>query len=234
MMCDTTGRTVDWSRTVVEAVQIPVTVKMRLGWDDEQLTAPFFAREFEQAGVAGDHHPRPHARAGLRRHGQPRRHPAPWSRRSSASRSSATATCARSPTPPACSQSPAATAIAIGRGALLEPVVLPPARPLGGDRRPGPAADLRRAARLHGRRHLRRLCGLARRALRLPAVPQGGELVLPGAQAGPRGAADAGDARHVGDFERSCRWLREQGPPPGWQAGAAPTIPVPKGPNERW
>jgi nifR3 family TIM-barrel protein len=40
-------------RAVVEAVQIPVTVKMRLGWDDEQLTAPFFAREFEQAGVAG-------------------------------------------------------------------------------------------------------------------------------------------------------------------------------------
>jgi nifR3 family TIM-barrel protein len=39
-------------RTVVEAVTIPVTVKMRLGWDDTQLTAPRFAREFEQVGVA--------------------------------------------------------------------------------------------------------------------------------------------------------------------------------------
>src|SRR5205085_10646035 len=39
-------------RTVVEAVRIPVTVKMRLGWDDQTLSAPFFARRFEEAGVA--------------------------------------------------------------------------------------------------------------------------------------------------------------------------------------
>lgn len=51
MMCDR-AKTVDLVRTVVEAVQIPVTVKMRLGWDDETLSAPFFVREFEQAGVA--------------------------------------------------------------------------------------------------------------------------------------------------------------------------------------
>jgi nifR3 family TIM-barrel protein len=37
---------------VVKAVSIPVTVKMRLGWDDESLTAPELAREFEQVGVA--------------------------------------------------------------------------------------------------------------------------------------------------------------------------------------
>lgn len=52
MMCDTVN-TVALVRTIVEAVRLPVTVKMRLGWDDSQLTAPFFAREFEQAGVAG-------------------------------------------------------------------------------------------------------------------------------------------------------------------------------------
>ncbi len=51
MMCDA-GNTVELVRTVVEAVRIPVTVKMRLGWDDDNLTAPFFAREFEKAGVA--------------------------------------------------------------------------------------------------------------------------------------------------------------------------------------
>ena len=39
-------------RIVVESVRIPVTVKMRLGWDSTQLTAPSFAREFEQVGVA--------------------------------------------------------------------------------------------------------------------------------------------------------------------------------------
>lgn len=40
-------------RAVVEAVAVPVTVKMRLGWDANQITAPELAREFEQAGVAG-------------------------------------------------------------------------------------------------------------------------------------------------------------------------------------
>src|SRR5215213_7980492 len=52
LMCDTTGATVELVRKVVEAVPVPVTVKMRLGWDDANLSAPFFAREFEQAGVA--------------------------------------------------------------------------------------------------------------------------------------------------------------------------------------
>ena len=51
MMCRVDS-TVDLVRTVVEAVKIPVTVKMRLGWDSTQLTAPQFAREFEQVGVA--------------------------------------------------------------------------------------------------------------------------------------------------------------------------------------
>jgi nifR3 family TIM-barrel protein len=52
MMCER-DRTLDLVRRVVEAVKIPVSVKMRLGWDDQTLTAPFFAREFEQLGVAG-------------------------------------------------------------------------------------------------------------------------------------------------------------------------------------
>jgi tRNA-dihydrouridine synthase B len=51
MMCRADA-TVALVRQVVEAVSIPVTVKMRLGWDSKQITAPKFAREFEQAGVA--------------------------------------------------------------------------------------------------------------------------------------------------------------------------------------
>jgi nifR3 family TIM-barrel protein len=51
LMCDAAG-TIGLVRTIVEAVRIPVTVKMRLGWDAASLSAPFFAREFEQAGVA--------------------------------------------------------------------------------------------------------------------------------------------------------------------------------------
>lgn len=46
---DKTARLV---RGMVEAVKIPVTAKMRLGWDDANLTAPELARVLEDAGVA--------------------------------------------------------------------------------------------------------------------------------------------------------------------------------------
>jgi nifR3 family TIM-barrel protein len=39
-------------RGMVEAVKIPVTAKMRLGWDDENLTAPDLARVLEDNGIA--------------------------------------------------------------------------------------------------------------------------------------------------------------------------------------
>ncbi len=51
MMCDT-NETLRLVQSVVDAVNLPVTVKMRLGWDASQITAPRFAREFEQVGVA--------------------------------------------------------------------------------------------------------------------------------------------------------------------------------------
>src|SRR5881275_913535 len=37
---------------MVNAVKIPVTAKMRLGWDDENITAPDLARALEDVGVA--------------------------------------------------------------------------------------------------------------------------------------------------------------------------------------
>jgi len=39
-------------RGMVSAVKIPVTAKMRLGWDDANLTAPDLARALEDAGIA--------------------------------------------------------------------------------------------------------------------------------------------------------------------------------------
>jgi nifR3 family TIM-barrel protein len=39
-------------RMMVGAVKIPVTAKMRLGWDDQNITAPDLARALEDAGVA--------------------------------------------------------------------------------------------------------------------------------------------------------------------------------------
>jgi nifR3 family TIM-barrel protein len=37
---------------MVDAVKIPITAKMRLGWDDENLTAPDLVRALEDVGVA--------------------------------------------------------------------------------------------------------------------------------------------------------------------------------------
>ncbi len=51
MMCRPDD-TVRLAQQIVQAVRIPVTVKMRLGWDDQNITAPEFARAFEQIGVA--------------------------------------------------------------------------------------------------------------------------------------------------------------------------------------
>ena len=45
-------RTARLVRGMVEVLRIPVTAKMRLGWDDENLTAPDLARALEDAGVA--------------------------------------------------------------------------------------------------------------------------------------------------------------------------------------
>jgi len=46
---DKTARLV---RGMAEAVKIPVTAKMRLGWDQDNLTAPELARVLEEAGIA--------------------------------------------------------------------------------------------------------------------------------------------------------------------------------------
>lgn len=51
LMCDPCSA-IRLVQTVVESVRLPVTVKMRLGWDETKITAPFFAREFEKVGVA--------------------------------------------------------------------------------------------------------------------------------------------------------------------------------------
>jgi nifR3 family TIM-barrel protein len=45
-------KTVALVRGMVEAVKIPVTAKMRLGWDDDNLTAPDLASALEDAGIA--------------------------------------------------------------------------------------------------------------------------------------------------------------------------------------
>lgn len=45
-------KTTALAKGMVDAVQIPVTAKMRLGWDDANITAPDLARALEDVGVA--------------------------------------------------------------------------------------------------------------------------------------------------------------------------------------
>ena len=51
-MMTETDRTAALVKGMVDAVKIPVTAKMRLGWDDENITAPDLARALEDVGVA--------------------------------------------------------------------------------------------------------------------------------------------------------------------------------------
>lgn len=44
---------VDIAKAVVDSVKVPVTVKMRLGWDECQKNAPELAKRLEQTGVKG-------------------------------------------------------------------------------------------------------------------------------------------------------------------------------------
>src|SRR5712671_3322319 len=45
-------KTAELVKGMVDAVRIPITAKMRLGWDDQNLTAPELARTLEGVGVA--------------------------------------------------------------------------------------------------------------------------------------------------------------------------------------
>ena len=51
-MMNELAKTADLVRGMVTAVKIPVTAKMRLGWDEKNLTAPDLARALEEAGVS--------------------------------------------------------------------------------------------------------------------------------------------------------------------------------------
>jgi nifR3 family TIM-barrel protein len=52
LLCNVPG-TLDMAQKVVQAVRnTPVTAKVRLGWDDQRLVAPFLANRLEQVGIA--------------------------------------------------------------------------------------------------------------------------------------------------------------------------------------
>jgi len=51
-MMNELGKTADLVKGMVDGVKIPVTAKMRLGWDEKNLTAPDLAKALEEAGIS--------------------------------------------------------------------------------------------------------------------------------------------------------------------------------------
>lgn len=51
LMCNVDSA-VNIAKSVIDAVDVPVTVKMRLGWDSSNITAPQLTKAFEDCGVA--------------------------------------------------------------------------------------------------------------------------------------------------------------------------------------
>lgn len=232
MMCDTTGKTVALVQSVVEAVKIPVTVKMRLGWNDQELSAPFFSREFEQVGVAA-----------ITIHGRTREQGFGGFVNLDGIRAvveaveripvvgngdiRSIADAARMFEVTGC------RAIAIGRGALLNPWFFRQLQNWEETGDPGPPPTY--FERLdYMDRHVRRLVELRGErfgCLQFRKVANWYCRVL---KPGRDVQQTLVNLDSLATFERIVARLREQGPPPGWQAGAVPSIATPKGPNERW
>ena len=233
LMCEP-GKTVDLVRTVVEAVRIPVTVKMRLGWDDQDWSAPHFAREFECAGVAAVIiHGRTRAQGfggsvnleGIRAvvraveripvigNGDVRT-------LADAERMLSFTGCA---------------GIAIGRGALLNPWIFAQLRRWEEIGEPGPPATYhQRVAFMH--RHFHLLLdqrGEHFACLTFRKVANWYCRVLYPGRAVQQCLVRLASA---GEFDAIAKRLHQQGPPPRWSAAGAGelSIAVPSGPVERW
>ncbi|MBM4068437.1 MAG: tRNA dihydrouridine synthase DusB [Planctomycetes bacterium] len=231
MMCDPSG-TVGLVRAVVEAVRIPVTVKMRLGWDEHNLTAPFFAREFEQAGVAG-----------VIIHGRTRAQGFHGHVNRDGIRAVVEAV-ARIPVigngdvrnivdAQTMLRETGCAGVSIGRGALLNPWIFrdlacwertgqPGPRPEYGQRIDFMSRHLYLLAKQRGERFacltFRKMANWYCRALRVGRDVQQRLVML----------------ATLADFEDIIAELRDQGPPPSWHHGPEPQVPVPRGPIERW
>jgi tRNA-dihydrouridine synthase B len=235
LMCDTAGGTVDLVRKVVEAVPVPVTVKMRLGWDDDSHTAPFFAREFEAVGVAAvTVHGRTREqgfngdvnREGIRRVVEAVERIPVFGNGDVRS----VADAARMIADTGCH------GVAVGRGALANPWFFRQLARWAQTGDPGPRGTYRERVafmRLHLRRlvewkgnekygciQFRKVATWYARALRLPKAVQQRLVLL----------------NELREFEAVITPFEEQGPPPGWGEWdvQASHVAVPAGPVSHW
>jgi nifR3 family TIM-barrel protein len=232
LMCDP-GRATELVRSVVEAVRLPVTVKMRLGWDDSSWSAPFFARAFEQVGAAG-----------IIIHGRTRAQGFSGSVNLDGIRAVVEAV-ERIPVIGNGDVRTVADAermlalgcagVAIGRGALLNPWLFAQLRHWEDTGRTGPAATYeQRLAFME--RHFALLAeyrGEWLACLTFRKVANWYCRVLhPGREIQQR----LMHLDSIADFGAIVAQVRQAGPPPGWHypIDDEPAIAVPRGPVERW
>jgi nifR3 family TIM-barrel protein len=232
MMCDPSA-TVALVRRVVESVRIPVTVKMRLGWDESSWSAPFFARQFEQAGVAA-----------IIIHGRTRSQGFGGTVSLDGIRAVVEAVerlpvigngdvrtvgdAARMLMVTGCA------GIAIGRGALLNPWIFAQLSRWEETGVPGEAGPYEERLALMAR-HFHLLVG--QRGERFACLTFRKvanwycRVLKPGRDIQQRLVR----LESVASFDEIVTRLRDQGPPPQWHAlVSGPAIAVPKGPIERW
>ncbi len=231
LMCNTAS-TLKLVQSVVEAVRLPVTVKMRLGWDDQNLTAPAFAREFEQIGVAA-----------VIIHGRTREQGFSGKANLEGIRQVVEAV-DKIPVigngdvrsiadAERMFQITGCAGLSIGRGALLNPWIFAhlvqhevqgqvTSVPSFEQRLNFMARHYHLLVKLRGERFgsvtFRKIAGWYSKVLR-PGKELHQRMML---------------LENVSQFEILMTRLREHGPPPHWNAHHLPEIAVPKGPNERW
>ena len=232
LMCQA-DRAVDLVAAVVKAVNVPVTVKMRLGWDDESLTAPDLARAFEQVGVAA-----------VIVHGRTRQQ----GFTGTVNRAGIRAVVEAVERIPIVANGDIRTIADAAsdvrrdrlRGHLDRPrgagqsLHLPPARLLGPHRRPGPRAGVRRADRPDAPA-LPWAGRAARRALRLLAVPQDPQMVLPFHPDAEAVLSPAAQPLEPGRLRRGHRRTsKPTGPESPLPGHYEFHVPVPSGAIDKW
>lgn len=231
LMCDP-DKTIELVRTVVEGVQIPVTVKMRLGWDDTSWSAPFFARAFEEVGVAA-----------VIIHGRSRAQGFTGSVNLDGIRAVAEAVeripiigngDVRTPADAARMLNHTGCAgVAIGRGALLNPWIFDQIRRLLQDGDVGPRPSYEQRLDFMSRHfHLlveargeRFSCLIFRKVANWYC-----RVLKPGREIQQRLMR----LESAAEFDEMVQTLRQRGAPPRWQEGPEPTIAVPQGPISHW
>jgi nifR3 family TIM-barrel protein len=231
LMCNASGTT-EIVRRVVDAIRIPVTVKMRLGWDDQSLTAPDLARQFEDAGVAGVIiHGRTRAQGfggGVNLDGI--RAVAQAVRRIPVIGNGDVRTIADAER---MLQATGCAGVSIGRGALLNPWIF--AQLARWERTGDPGTPPTYEQRLDFMaRHYHLL--LEQRGERFACLTFRKvanwycRVLRPGREVQQRLMR----LERSADFDEIVANLRLQEPPSHWQVAAVPEIAVPEGPNERW